>query len=187
VTAVGDCLRQHIDRYCGPKPSGLHREERLGISVARFDDLPDRGLITSITIGLAAHLLGQKSGRGIRQELMTCADERYAHLPWHEILLAVGKQILDRDAALMRGEVIGPAGPLFPEATWSHVTALMCTSPTMFDEDFGETICDDNPLVIVELVPITSGEAQWIRKNGWSAFFDRVNAGEVDIFDLARS
>jgi hypothetical protein len=34
--------------------------------------------------------------------------------------------------------------------------------------------------------PITTPEAEWIGVHGWSAFFDKISSGEVDVLDLAR-
>jgi hypothetical protein len=187
MNTLGDCLRQHIDRYCGVTPDACYREDRLNVGVARFDNVPEQELVTSITVGLSAHRLKQDSGREIRQELMFCVDRRYSELLWHEILFAVCKQVVDRGGALSRGEVIGPAGPLFPEASWCRMVAAVCTSPTMFDEAFGETTCGNDTLVVVELVPITGNEAGFVKRLGWSALFDRVNTGHLNIFDLTRS
>jgi hypothetical protein len=183
---VSEQLRRHIDEYCGSSPSALLVEEGLGIRVATFEDTPTPGLVTSITIGLSGHVFDQRSGKKLRQELMTCVDRRYQDLPWGEVLLSAGKIALSRHTAFMLGEVIGPAGPLFPEAPWCKATALLCSLPAFFDPEFAEIDLGDSPMVFVELIPITSAEAEWVQHHGWSAFFDRVNRGEIDILNLSR-
>ena len=184
----GNLVREHVDRYLGPEPSRVFVDETLGIHVAFFVDKPDTGLLTSITIGLSGHALEQPaSGRKIRQELMVCVDRRYRELAWREILLSAAKQILDRHTAVMLGEVMGPAGRLFPEAPWCNATALLVSLPTFFDADFAEVEFDEIPMVFAELIPITTSEAEWIHQFGWSAFFDRINSGEVNILDLDRA
>lgn len=87
----------------------------------------------------------------------------------------------------MLGEVLGPSGPLFPEAEWCKVTALLCAPPAYFDADFAEVEFEDHTaMVFVELIPITTLEASWVSRSGWSRFFDGVNSGEIDIQNLAR-
>lgn len=185
---LGDQMKAHVEAYLGATPSRFTIEDSLGVRVATFEDVPSSGLTTSITIGVSGHRLQQPlSKRAIRQELMTCVENRYSPLPWHEILLSTGKILLNRHAALMLGEVIGPAGPLFPEATWCRATALICALPAFFTSDFAELESHDGiTMVFVELIPITTAEARWVDQYGWSAFFDRVNGGEIDILDLSR-
>lgn len=185
---IGEKLRAHIDGHLGTTPSGLVIEERLGIRVATFDDMPSPGLVTSVTIGVSGHELKQVvSQRTLRQELMTCVDRKYGDLPWHEVLLSVAKDVVTHHAALMLGEVLGPGGLLFPETQKCTATALLCAPPAFFDDDFSEIELDDRTsMVIVELMPITSEEASWVKRHGWSAFFDRVNSGKIDIMNLSR-
>lgn len=183
----GKCLRAHVAKYCGDFPARAFRDEAMGVSVAAFADTPDAGLHTFLTVGVSGHVLSQRvSDRPLRVELLVCVDKKYATLPWQEVLLAVAKGLIESHVPPMRGEVLGPAGPLFPEASWSHATALLCSEPAFYPVEFSEVICDGTTIVFVELIPITSSEADWIRERGWSAFFDRVNRGEVDICDLAR-
>lgn len=184
---LGACLKKHVDRFCGKKPSDVRVEASLGVTVAKFSDVPRKGLVTELTIGLSGRRLEQpRGGRPLRHELLTCVDRAYAGLPWVEVLLAVAKGAIEDSKAFERGQVLGPAGALFPEEPAVSATALLCSSPAFFPPEFGEFECDGEAIVIVELVPITSGEAEWIRQNGWSSFFDRVNSGEVNILDLRR-
>lgn len=185
-TDLGTCLKQHIDRYLGPTPSAITAESRHGLRAATFDDAPEPKLKTILTIGLSGHLLHQQSGRDIRQELMATFDRRFGSLPWAEVLLAAATVIVQRHTPVQRGEVLGPAGPLFPEAPWCHATALLCTPPSFFGEEFSEPEFEEERIVFVELIPITTEEAEWIGAQGWSKFFDRVNRDEINILDLQR-
>lgn len=187
MTRLGACLKRQVDRYCGKTPRDVRVEEALGITVAEFSDVPSPGLVTDLTIGLSAHRLDQKVGkRPIRHELLTCVDQAYARLPWAEVLMAVGKSVIEEGVALERGQVLGPAGPLFPEDKSATVSALLGSSPAFFPAEFGEFECEGETLVIVELIPITETEAAWIQRRGWSAFFDRVNEGDLDISNIRR-
>ena len=185
--SIGTRLREHVDRYCGQSPSGVVAEDSVGLKVATFRDTPDKGLMTALTVGLSGHELSQTGARKLRQELLVCVDQDYAGLPWAEILFAVGKKVIENHKALLRGEVLGPAGPLFPEATWCNATALICSGPAFFDREFAELTIDNEIIVFVELIPITTLEARAIVQEGWRAFFDQVNDGTINILDLRRT
>ena len=186
---IAKILEKHIDQYCGKNPSGFFKEENLRLNVARFRNVPDNGLSTYISIGMCLHGLKQNvSGIKIRQELLFCVADKYDHLPWHEIIFSVGSKILQDHNAVMLGQVIGPWGPLFPELHISNLTALICSYPAFFDEDFCEIELkkEDGPIVFVELIPITTKEANFISNDGWSAFFEKIDNCEIDILDLER-
>lgn len=187
MITFAEMLKKHVDSFCGPAPSALFVEENLGVRVATFADTPEPGLVTSLTLGISGHVLTQPlSGTKIRQELLTCVDAKYRELPWHEVLLATAKVLLERHTAIRLGEVLGPAGALFPEVRWCNATALLCAPPAFFDADFSEPTFDEISMIFAELIPITTSEAEWVQRFGWSAFFDRVNAGEIDILNLRR-
>src|SRR5712691_8664472 len=183
----GERLKRHIEEYCGTSPSKVIFEETLGVRVFSFVDTPTSGLDTSVTIGLSGHLLDQGGGGSIRQELVSSVDQKYNELPWHQVLLSAGKILLSQHTAFLLGQVLGPAGPIFPEAPWCKATALLCSPPAFFDSDFDEFEFDGIATVFVELTPITTAEAEWIKRHGWSKFFERVNNGEIDILDLSRN
>jgi hypothetical protein len=194
----GYILKKHIDYYCGTEPEKFYKEDTTEIGVAKFIDIPDKGLVTYLTIGLSAHILNQKKSQTkIRQELLVCIDKNYDYLPWETILFSGAKIILDSETAMklgndshtafQLGQVIGPGGPLFPEFPGLRSTALLCSYPAFFDEEFFEIDGMDTPLVLVELIPITSNESSYIHRKGWSTFFDKVNSGEINILDLKRS
>jgi hypothetical protein len=185
---IGKQLEAHIDVHLGTTPTSVVAEDSLGIHVATFNNVPTRGIITSVTVGLSAHLFEQEDAPPIRQELLMSIHENYRQLPWEEVLLSAGKVLMDRHRAFEMGEVLGPAGPLFPEAPWCHATALLCSLPVFFDAEFPELEFDDaTQMVFVELIPITTAEARWIREHSWEEFFERINANDVDIVDLGRS
>ena len=162
-------------------------EDSLHVHVATFDNVPDSGLMTTITVGVSAHELQQAVSRtAMRQELVTTVDRRYRALPWHEIVMAVAKEMLEKHEALMFGQVLGPRGPLFPEARWCKATALLVGLPAFFDADFAEPELDNDAVIIAELIPITTTEADSIKQFGWTSFLDRVDSGEINVLDLER-
>jgi hypothetical protein len=157
------------------------------MGAAVFSDVPEFGLTTIITIGLSDNVLTQsKSGKGIRQELLFCVRNEYVFLPWHEILLGVAGNVKKSGDALLRGELIGPAGRLFPEFDRCRLTALLVSAPAFFDGGFFELVSTDPVSVMVVLLPITDEEARFVAERGWWDFSGMIDNGQIDILDILR-
>jgi hypothetical protein len=180
-------LRTHIYKYCGETPDALFDKEDTGISVAKFNDIPDKGLTTYITIGLSGHQLKQESNRPIRQELMITLDSGYAaRVAVEQVVSTVATMIVKSHNAVKNGEVIGPFGPLFPEDPQMNLTAIGCGSPAYFDEGFDRFDHNDELMVFVELVPLTTKEAKSIEQDGWDQFIDKISSFEIEHLDYYR-
>ncbi|WP_082306870.1 suppressor of fused domain protein [Bacillus sp. FJAT-27245] len=87
-------------------------------------------------------------------------------------------------AAFLRGDVIGPYGPIFDG---SNLETIYVTSPGYFPDSF-DTFKEDNTKTIIMawLIPITSEEAEFIRKNGWEEFEVKLEVSDPDLIDLNR-
>src|SRR5438105_13659024 len=94
---LGQQLKAHIDHYCGESPGAVTAEDSLGIRAATFPDVPDLGLVTTLTIGVGKRELDQRSGNSIRHELMTTVHERHSQLAWDEILFSAAKILFSRN------------------------------------------------------------------------------------------
>ncbi len=184
-TTHSEALRNHIDSFCGEEPDQFFKESSVGINVAKFNDVPDQGLTTFISIGFSSHLLMQDSGKNIRQELLITVDNMHSDLPIEEIIFSVSKLMLNSHKAVMHGQVIGPRGFLFPEEKKIHLTSLLCSYPAFFPEDFS-FFENENVTVFVELIPTLTSEAKLVNKEGWSKFFDKIDEGEIDILNYYR-
>ncbi|GHA22252.1 hypothetical protein GCM10008090_35080 [Arenicella chitinivorans] len=177
-------LRHHIDTFCGEEPDSLYKESSLKVSVARFDNVPDDGLTTFISIGLSGHLLQQRSGKSIRQEILLTVDNAYADFGIEKVIFSVAKIMLGQHKAVSRGQVLGPKGALFPEEG-TNLTSLLCSYPAFFPEEFS-FFENDETTVFVELIPTLSSEAEFIQKEGWSKFFEMIDKGRIDILNYNR-
>ena len=100
------------------------------------------------------------------------------------LLHQVGTMALGSRRALLRGDVIGPAGALVPE---SELTALYVTMPVYFPTEFGTYTAPDGDVVIAWLVPITTREADFISDQGWDRFEDQLAEQDPDLIDFQRS
>jgi hypothetical protein len=93
-------------------------------------------------------------------------------------------ETIERGYAYLRGDVIGPRPAFTPG---SLLTALYVALPVYFPDEFA--VCNSRtlgPIVIFWLVPITSREAEFVRKNGWRAFEKRLIETQPDVVDTRR-
>ena len=158
---------------------------QMPFQILRFDNAPSRGAATFATLGISSQLLqSEKSGREIRQEyLMTCLEEqRDWNIP--AVLQQIGSESTRRRRAILRGEVLGPRGPLFPG---SDVTALYAAIPVYFSDALHSvTVGVGKEVVLVWLLPLHTSEAAWIRRVGWRGFEERLAETHLDLCDLRR-
>ncbi len=180
-------LREHVERFCGGEPQCSFRDEDTALIVAKWVDAPAPGLDAWLTVGLSRYRLRQPcSGTLVRQELLCCCSAEWSHLRWEEVLLSIAGRVVASEKALMRGQLLGPAGPLFPEEPDLTVTALLCTPPAFFADDFAEYGPPDDVTLFVELIPVTNVECERVSSEGWSWFFSAADQGQIDILDLTR-
>jgi hypothetical protein len=83
------------------------------------------------------------------------------------ILFQVAGMLVQRRAALQRGQVLGPAGPLFDHG---DLTALYVTTPLHLPPESEVLRTPGQHVVMAWLVPITDIEAAHVRTHGWRAF-----------------
>lgn len=113
------------------------------------------------------------------------------HLPANDqpsnaagLLFQVASELIASGRGLLRGQVIGPRGPLFDS---SPTTALYAAPPVYLPDGFAECDTGTTTIVMTWLVPITDAEARYVRDRGWSAFEDVLVAEDPDLVDLSRS
>jgi hypothetical protein len=176
-------------------PVFLHLEGQLGKMrrgwpyeggnrfVVEFADRPSKGATTYATLGLSDTPLPQASGPAIRQELVfACRRSNWKEAA--DLLSLVVTDVRGRGRSLDRGEVLGPAGPLFPKSPFE---ALYCAPPVYYPDALGflDGVAG-SPLVIVWLLPITRAEAKFVEQRGWPAFEDLLEQQDLDLTDLDR-
>jgi Suppressor of fused protein (SUFU) len=186
-TPVTPGLVEHYESVLGTIDSAwsaLGDDDAVRFSVLRFRGAPMRGAETLATLGLSHTRLALPRGRAVRQELVVTCYERFAGDDLAALLQAVGEDVLDKGTALLRGEVLGPAGQLLPDTA---LTALYVSVPAVFPDQLHGYEGSDPETVIVWLVPISTGEATLVRERGWSAFEELLEAADPDLFDLHRA
>lgn len=180
-------VAEHLERMLGPIGWGWSSDERgdrLPFYVLRFNQVPLPGVVAYATLGLGRHAVESRvSDNWIRLELLILLREDQAEGPFPGILqdVALGSVLSGRP--LLRGDVIGPHGPLVPG---SAMEALYVTMPVYFADEFATATESGEQVVIAWLVPISVQEANFVGQHGWSAWEDLLVEVDPDLTDISR-
>jgi hypothetical protein len=156
----------------------------MPFQIVRFARGSGDGTIAFATLGLGRYpLLSPTTGRTIRQEFLLLASADLVNEPFPSLLQEVGEEAVRGGRAFLRGDLVGPRGPLIPK---SHLEALYVTVPVYFPDEFATCDSADVPVVIAWLVPVTVAEARYIDSEGWEAFEDRLVEQDPDLVDFGR-
>jgi suppressor of fused protein SUFU len=176
-------LLAHVERWLGPIARG-HIYDELQVHVVQFNGCPFRDAVTYSTLGLSRHILPQPFGTDIRLELLFGCYSRYIPLQPESVPAAVAKIVLESHKPLVRGQVIGPAGPIMAGAS---VDGFYCSSPSAYPDELAEFEGSEPVTVFVWLIPITHDEIHYVWEHGWSAFEDLLVVHDPDVWNLERS
>lgn len=177
-------LPEHYERHLGKITKGWSDQKQAhGVQIVCFEKQPVRGVNTYATLGLSRHDLALSSSRRVRQELLLSADEQFLPDAVAALVLSLAEYVLQRSSALLRGEVIGPGGPVIAGST---LTAIYVTNPSPFDTSLTEFPCESPAVVFAYLVPIFNAEATLIREKGWRWFEEELEQQDPNIWDLTR-
>lgn len=176
----------HLESWLGPMAdaeSAFAEEAEREFKIVRFEGQPVRAALTYVTLGVSQIPLLVPDGTKVRQELLfTCYAHHAARRP-QDLLHVIAGDLLRDGRALLRGQVLGPAGPLFPG---SRVEALYGGVPVYFDEGFHALETTEPPTDLVWLIPISQTEADFVAANGWSRFEDTLVETDPDLLDIER-
>ena len=184
-TDHGDLIR-HLESHLGVIAEGWsHVEDKADhpFQIVRFEGQPMKGASTFTTLGLSRVILSQRNRAPIREELIFSCYNRFIDWEVPQILASLGDQLLSSERAYLRGQVLGPAGPLFKN---SDLEALYCARPVYFPEAFHEYGSTNPVTSLLWLIPITRAEAEYIESEGWSQFEDLLVEKNPDLLDLKR-
>jgi hypothetical protein len=180
-------LVDHFERALGLVHAGWSRDgdgADLPFQIVRFAENSGPNSVGYATLGLSRYpLTSPTSGKSIRQELLFLAPAALESDTVVSLLLQVGSMALDTGRALLRGDVIGPAGEIVPG---SEMTALYVTMPVYFPDEFGTYADPDGDIVVAWMVPISDREAAFVAQHGWEAFEDRLVEADPDLVDIQR-
>lgn len=180
---------EFLERHLGEIEYGWSKDENgnvLPFQTIRFKGGPFPGTVTYSTLGLSNQGLTSKvSGKLIRQELFFVSYSSFGDRNIPGILQRAGKVACESKHAYLRGEVVGPYGPLFDDL---EMEGLYVSSPVYFEDSFGQFDLDENISYIQSWVfPITKKEAIYIKQNGWDRFEDMLEGINPDLIDFTRA
>jgi hypothetical protein len=180
-------LVQHLEAHLGSICKGWSRGEDLedqGFQVVSFEGAPVEDAAVFATLGVSNFPLRSRvSGKEIRQEFVFLAGRSFGVRNIPAVLQSIGREVIRTGDALLRGDVLGPRGPLFES---SELEALYVAIPVYFPATFATCLTAEYAISLAWLVPITALEAEYVATHGWSAFEDRLVDDDPDLLDFER-
>src|SRR5262249_44332691 len=132
---MAPALITHLEAHLGQIQGGWQRDpdkRKLLFQIVRFAHGPVPGTKALTTLGLSNHPLKSRvSEKIIRCELVMLVRNGSKSLPG--ILQQVAMEMLQSRFAVLRGDVLGPRGPL---VDGSKMQALYASNPVYFPETF---------------------------------------------------
>jgi hypothetical protein len=181
-------LVDHFEAHLGAMTVGWARDAddvALPFQIARYQGQGDLSRICFATLGLGQYSLASPtSGRDTRLELLMLASNEVDATAVPALLTQVALTAIRTNRALLRGDVVGPAGPL---VTGSKMEAFYVTSPAYFQPEFAVYHDTEGPIVVAWLVPISVSEADFVTRSGWDAFEDLLVEADPDLADMHRA
>jgi hypothetical protein len=179
----------HLERFCGPIARGWTTDpggNQMPFQIVEMQGGPIAGTITYATLGLGKIPLGsRRSEKLVRHELVMLSRSNAKPGNLLPILQQVAMEAVQRNEALLRGEVIDPCrGRLFEGST---VTALYVSIPVYFPNEFASVEDDAGTVIFAWLIPITDEEVRLINENGWNVFEDKFEEQDPDLLDFGRT
>jgi hypothetical protein len=182
-------VRAHLEAHLGPIEREWNNDLQgsHGIRVARFARAANFDAPTYSTLGLGDHgLHNPLSGQPIRHELVmllrASAEMLDASIPG--LLDEVATKAVEAHHAYLRGQVIDLRKQFL---AGSQMEALYVAIPIYFPKSFAR--CDTPqgwPVIFAWLTPIHAPEADYIARNGWSRFEDKLIETQPDMTDPYR-
>jgi hypothetical protein len=180
-------LISHLEHYLGAMEGGFQLDEPgspTPFQVARFPYESDSRTCAFATLGLARFALPSRtSEKEIHHELLMLVPEALAVGPIPGILQQVGLGALSAHGALLRGDVLGPVGPVIDG---SSMEALYVSAPAYLPDEFAACDTEGHRVVIAWLVPISRREADFIVRHGWEAVEEALVSADPDLVDVFR-
>lgn len=176
-------LIAHMESFLGPIARGWTVDSTgasVPFQVVQYAGDATNGSDSFSTIGLSQFpLRSRTSGKRVRHELLMMVRHQIPASSPVGILQQVGTELIASHSALLRGDVVGPRGPLFEG---SQMEALYSTIPVYLPDDFAA--CGDT--VIAWLVPLSDSEAAFVTDHGWEVFESRLAIDDPDLTDVRR-
>ncbi|WP_369929887.1 suppressor of fused domain protein [Xanthomonas sp. NCPPB 2632] len=187
MTTVFDHLEAYaceIVRGASVDPDG----NKMSFQIVETAGGPYCGTTTFSTLGLGKFPLPNGSccdkARLIRHELVMVVPSDAVPPNIIAILYLVGMETISRNAALLRGEMLGPRGVLFDGY---EPKALYASNPVCFPDGFGSVFEEGlGDIAMAWLIPMLDSEVSYLQAHGWPALEDKWVADDPDLVDYRR-
>lgn len=179
-------LVEHLERYLGTISGGWSKDadgNPQHAQVLKFDDAPLDGVAAYSTLGLSRHALALPGKASIRMEFLMMVRRGHFERYVPSIMQQLVEEVIHEGRAPLRGEVIGPRGPLDPD---TRLEAFLVYSP--YYQPDGFAACEDanGPIIMAGLVPLFPEEASFARTHGWEALESLLVQHDPDVDDWRR-
>ena len=182
---------EHLEAYAGEIVGGASVDpdgNKMPFQIVQTAGGPYAGTTTFATLGLGRFPLPNgKSGeeaRLIRHELIMVVPSDAVPTNIIALLYLVGMETISRNAALLRGEMLGPRSVLFKG---DELKALYASAPVCFPDGFGSVYEEGlGDVALVWLIPMLDSEVRYLQAHGWSALEDKWVETNPDLVDYRR-
>lgn len=174
---------EHMEKHLGTIAEGYEADSEGAVSVLRFENIPEKEVVTYTTLGLSEHVLKVSEFKSVRQELIFSAYREYSSDDIVSFLISFSDYICIKHDALLRGEVIGPSSSI---VKGTNMNSIYASIPVLYRNDLRTYYGSDPATVFVWLIPLTDQESMYVKDRGWEDFEDALENSEVDLWDLNR-
>lgn len=175
---------EHVERHFGQIQEGWKdNNSNLNLQIVLFKNTPSDTVSTFLSLGMSKEVLKLNEQKNVRQELVCSVYSMAISSSIVSCLMSICEAILERKQAVLRGEVITLSTKLAEKIGFS---AVYCTIPVFFDDEFCTYNGTIPPTVMVWVIPIHGSEADYIDANGWESFEDLLEEKDPDLCSLER-
>jgi hypothetical protein len=180
-------LFEHIERHFGRIAHGWTHNANKQLQpfqVVECNGGAVVGATVFFTLGLSRFPLDSAAAdKKIRHELFIATPQENRPKATPSVLQQIGGETVRSGKAWLRGQVLGPRGPLFG----SPMTAFY-VMPAIGWPDAAAIHVENNGtrIVMARLVPITASEARFVHDHGWEPFEKILLDADSDLLDFER-
>jgi hypothetical protein len=181
VSLQGEIVLRHLERFLGPfKARWLGSEkENANFQVLLFSEHSNYDFQCLTTFGLSAVPLHIASKDAVtRMEFMICANLSMDSKALVALLMAVGRHATVHWTTPGIHGVLAGSGAVLTNPVFEH---FYLTCPGYLPTGFGLCESLSPPVVMGQLVPVSSNERELIEKKGWRAFEYAVVEQGIDL------
>jgi hypothetical protein len=179
-------LVEHLEQYLGTIAGGWSKDadgNRMHAQIIRIVDGPIQGVTSYSTLGLSRYPLALPAKAPVRMELLMMVRSGHFERFVPSIMQQLVDGVIHQGRAPLRGEVIGPWGPLDPD---TGLEAFYFGSPVYQPEEFVTCADPEGSIVISWLMPLYPAEAAFVSTHGWPALENLMAEHDPDLTDWSR-